>query len=150
LTELQEGVAAFRNAYLQAGAGASHGMDRAKSQIEGTLRRIMVRTERLASSSDRNGMLREEPLGQNSLVARDFRAFRHLDRIAQQIDAGDQVEFWKSTSYPLNLMEGYKVKQLLKSALEDGDGASLEPLLTEARDHLLSWRDLQRYARIDP
>jgi len=150
LTKLREGVVGFRDAYLNAGAGGAANIDQAKTQIEGILRRIMVRTERLASTADRDGMLREEPLGQDSLTPRDFRAFRHFDRIAQHIDAGDQVEFWKSTSYPLNLMEGYKVKQQLKSALENEDAASLDPLLADAKDHLLRWRDLQKYARIDP
>jgi hypothetical protein len=123
------------------GAGGAANIDRAKSQIEGTLRRIMVRTERLASTADRNGMLREEPLAQDSLTPRDFRAFRHFDRIAQHIDAGDQVGVD---------MEGHKVKQQLKSALETEEAASLDPLLAAARDHLLRWRDLQKYARIDP
>jgi hypothetical protein len=150
LAELREGVSAFREAYLHAGAGGAASIDQPKAQIERTLRRIMVRTERLASTADRNGMLREEPLAQDSLTPRDFRAFRHFDRIAQHIDAGDQVEFWKSTSYPLNLMEGYKVKQQLKSALENDDAASLDPLLAAARDHLLQWKDVRNYVRIDP
>jgi hypothetical protein len=150
LAELREGVSAFRGAYLDAGAGGAASMGQPKAQIEGTLRRIMVRTERLASTADRNGMLREEALAQDSLTPRDFRAFRHFDRIAQHIDAGDQVEFWKSTSYPLNLMEGYKIKQQLKSALENEGAASLDPLLAGAREHLLRWKDLRNYARIGP
>jgi hypothetical protein len=41
-------------------------------------------------------------------------------------------------------------KQQLNTSLENEDATALDPLLTGARDHLLRWRDLQKYARIDP
>ena len=36
----------------------------AKEEIEGVLRKVMVRTERLAASDDRDGMLIENHVGQ--------------------------------------------------------------------------------------
>ena len=75
----------------------------------------MVRTERLAVSADRNGMLREEFFSVDSINPNDFCRFVYLDRIANQIRSGDQVEYWKSSSYPLNLMENYKFKNYLKN-----------------------------------
>ena len=150
LADLEGGVQAFREAYIQLGVGGAPGLKRAKVRIEGVLRKIMVRTERLAASQDRNGMLREEHVGQNDVRARDFISFSRLDRIARHMDSGDQVEFWKSTAYPLNLMEGYKIKRQLKSMLEGEERSSLEPLLKAAEGHLLKWKDVQAYRELDP
>ncbi|MFV2045409.1 MAG: hypothetical protein ACC700_19530, partial [Anaerolineales bacterium] len=148
LAELKGAVRAYRDAYLQIGGGQR--LESAKARMENVLRHIMVRTERLAASLDRNGMLMEAHVGEDAMNPRDFLAFRHFDRISRHIGSGDQIEFWKSTSYPLNLMEGYQVKAHLRSALEEQKRTSLDRLLNEAEEHLLHWKDIQAYREVDP
>ena len=88
--------------------------------------------------------------GNDRIRPRDFAAFDNLDSIAQHLGSGDQVEYWKSSAYPLNLMEGYKVKKQLETALQSEDGNGLAPLLKKGEKHLLQWRDVQAYRRINP
>jgi hypothetical protein len=150
MKQLEQAVQAYRDAYMTIHAGGGERIAQAKSQIEAILGQIMVRTERLAASEDRNGMLKEKCIGFDAIRSTDFLAFKHLDHIARAMDAGDQVEYWKSTAYPLNLMEGYKVKQQLKSVLEEGSVRPLSQDLKDARPYLLTWKDIRKYELIDP
>ena len=61
----------------------------------------MSRTERLASTPDRDGMLVERPLPGAKLDAEDLRSWRTFDDVARQIDRHDVFEYWRSTPYPL-------------------------------------------------
>ena len=150
LAALEDGVASFRDAYLRIENGQEDSLQRAKKKIEGVLRRVVARTERLAASEDRNGMLSENHVGQGMVRARDFVAFNRIDAIANHLESGDQVEYWKSSAYPLNLMENYKIKQQLERSLKSDDENGLTPLLKKAEKHLLRWTDIQAYKRIDP
>ncbi len=150
LRDLEKGVSAYREAYLQLGISGKEQISKAKHDLEAILKKVMVRTERLAVSEDRNGMLDERCSGQDQIHPRDLSAFVKLDRIARHMRAGDQVEYWKSTAYPLNLMEGYKVKRQLKEALENEEGGDLSKLLRDAEPHFLKWKDIQAYKEIDP
>ncbi|NVM57201.1 MAG: DEAD/DEAH box helicase, partial [Desulfobacterales bacterium] len=76
--------------------------------------------------------------------------FVHLDRIARAVDADDQVEYWKSSAYPLNLMDDYKFKRKFEEALSEPDTTGLANLLIQAQRHLLSWDAIHRYQAIDP
>ena len=58
----------------------------------------MVRTERLAASLDRNGMLREVSAGAE-VDADDLRAYLGMQRVARVIEAPDVIEYWKSAPY---------------------------------------------------
>jgi len=150
LERLREGIQEYRQAYLDIDDGPDQRLKQAKANIEAVLRKIMVRTERLAASQDRNGMLEESQVGERTLSPRDFLAFRHFDHITRELGSGDMIEFWKSTAFPLNLMDGYKVKASLKSAIEDGGESSLKQLLNHAQGHLLHWKDIRTYQEVDP
>ena len=150
LERLETAIDRYRRAMLNVGVGERRELQEAKASIEHILRRVMVRTERLAVSADRNGMLRETFIAQDQIRPTDLRGFVHLDRIAKAIGAGDQVEYWKSSAYPLNLMDDYKVKRELASALEKRDTTGLVNLLKDAQHHLLSWDAFQAYQAIDP
>ncbi len=122
----------------------------ARTEIETILRKVMVRTERLSATEDRNGMLKETTFARDSVRSSDLRSFVSLDRIAHLIDAGDQVEYWKSSAYPLNLMENYVLKRRLKSALSENNHAELHDWLRKSSDSLLHWEDIQDYQPVDP
>ena len=122
----------------------------ARNQVEHELRRVMSRTERLSSTPDRNGMLVECPLEGVQLAAEDLRSWRTFDDIARQIDRHDVFEYWRSTPYPLNLMErnSYQVRTKFQAAAERNDPA-LRARLQRARG-LLDWEEIRRYHRVDP
>ena len=126
----------------------------ARSAIEERLRRVMVRTERLSVTTDRNGMLEcsEERYGR--VRPEDLRQYRTIDSVAQLLNKNDPVEYWKSSPYLLNAMDrrGYKIKE---SFVQEVDGQAvvddeLLRTLRTTRDGLLQWRDVEAYRRIDP
>ncbi len=121
----------------------------AKTSIEAILRRVMVRTERLAASADRNGMLAETLVARDQVSAADLESYVDMDRIAQILGADDQVEYWKSAAYPLNLMDDYQLKRELTRALADRSREDLTAALMQASPHLLHWQSVQAYAPVD-
>jgi hypothetical protein len=120
-----------------------------KQNMESILRKVMVRTERLAASADRNGMLEETVGSENKLSPEDLVAFAHLDRVAQFLKVENQVEYWKSSAYPLNLMDEYKIKQQFHKVVKEASHHDLYELLENSEHYLLHWSDIQKYHRID-
>ena len=94
----------------------------------------MSRTERLSSTPDRDGMLVERPLPGVELAAQDLRSWRTFDDVARRIDRHDVFEYWRSTPYPLNLMErnSYQVRTKFQAAVERNDPA-VAATLAESR-----------------
>jgi hypothetical protein len=118
--------------------------------IELCLRKVMCRTERLASTTDRNGMLKEVQAPQRPMVLGDFLEYRLLSKLAYQVEADDPIELWKSSPYLINIMEEtYRLKSLIHDAIETED----LPVIAALRD-LLPWqlpaRAMERYQIIDP
>lgn len=122
-----------------------------KTQLETNLRRVMVRTERLASSADRNGMLIEMSCPDAQLAAHDLFAYLSLQQIARLLGHHDTLEYWKSSPYLLNFMDEYKLKQLLKSdELPPAYEAALAQTCADGNALLLPWHEIVAYAEIDP
>jgi hypothetical protein len=120
-----------------------------KRRVEKRLRRFMVRTERLAVTGDRNGMLTEVPMPEMALTPEDVRTYARLDHLSQQLKSGDVLDYWKSAPYLLNFMSDYKLKKDLGGALAKGTvPASVTRLVAETP--LLSRNALDAYERIDP
>jgi len=78
----------------------------------------MARTERLASSKSRGGMLLDAPPADASLHAVDVRGFLGAQSIADILEQGDVVEYWKSAPYLFNFMENYALKRAFKCTPE--------------------------------
>ncbi len=150
ISALRQAVENYRQRLLRWGVEGPESVRAARNTIEQTLRQVMVRTEKLAASPDRNGMIREIKTAQDRIQPDDLQAFIQLDSIARVLRAGDQVEYWKSTSYPLNLMEGYKVKKSMQEALQTTAAPELAQLLQRAQKHLLSWESIEQYQPINP
>ena len=149
--QLQTAIAVYRNALFRLGIDPnSHNqLHHSKVLIENTLRNVMVRTERLAVSADRNGMLSETCEAQNLVNFRDLVSFVHLDQISRDLNVEDQVEYWKSSSYPLNLMDGYKLKRKFESTCKEKPDILFERL-SKAHLYFLEWKSFQEYQEIDP
>ncbi len=135
----------FRRALMDVGSGDNRALLRWKRLIEARLRRVMVRTERLAVTSDRSGMLADHELAGASLAASDVRAFATVDRVSRHLRTGDVTDFWKSSPYLLNFMNDYKLKRELR-------GAAADTALVEKVDlsTLLPKDAVEAYEAVDP
>ena len=80
------------------------------------LRRVMVRTERLASTPDRDGMLAEAETAGTRARGQDLHDFRSSRGCATALGQQDMLEYWRSSPYVLELMDGYVVKKELERA----------------------------------
>src|ERR1035441_4884159 len=78
----------------------------------------MARTERLASSKARGGMLLDAPPTDGSLHAVDVRAYLGAQSLGDAVEQGDVVEYWKSAPYLFNFMDNYALKKAFRNAPE--------------------------------
>ena len=122
-----------------------------KADIQRWLRRVMARTERLAVTDDRAGMLTQIAPKDVQLQPGDLLAYVELQSVARNLEMQDTLEYWKSSSYLLNFMEDYKLKRSFHTALERADTRrALSRTLSRAKHLLLSWEDLEQYRALDP
>ena len=118
-------------------------------RVRDRLRPVMARTERLSSTSDRNGMLQTVAVPV-SLERTDVDGYLAAATAAELLGQRDVTEFWKSGPYLLNFMEGYALKRAFDGVADGGSApAGLAALIADGRG-LLGWEALSRYERIDP
>lgn len=121
-----------------------------KERIEARLRRVMCRTERLAITADRNGMVVERATRASAIRRSDVTGYRAIDTLARAVDAGDCVELWKSAPYLLNLMDDhYQLKRRVVEAIEEGD-ADVVQALRGAHGALLQPAEIEQFRELDP
>ena len=123
---------------------------RIKREIESRLRRIMSRTERLAVSTESDGMLREVPCTGLELTAGDVQDFLALEKIGSEVRQPQVLEYWKSAPYLLSFMDDYKLKTEVVAMLDIPSGNRLAKLLADSGRVSLSWEEVEAYARLDP
>lgn len=150
LATMREGMLAPHDAPTVARAVA------ARDAVEHELRRVISRTERLAATRERDGMLGELALPGVEVTAGDLLDYASLDDVAQAVHAAsgsqrqDVLEFWRSTPYTLNLMDRrtYKVKTLFDDAVA-AEAPTVTSALASARG-LLPYDVVEAYERLDP
>ena len=121
-----------------------------KTGLETALRSVMVRTERLAKSSDRNGMLKEVVSGGHSLAAIDIDHYLAHARIGAALNGSSIIEYWKSAPFLLNFMDEYQLKKEFKSSANAKTDPVLRDQMLRNKGALLSHGDIKRYRAIDP
>ena len=84
----------------------------ARKAIEGQLRQVMVRTERVSSTKERDSMLTERARTV-SVSPEDLVEASAVSKVAEVLDAPEIVEYWKSSPYLLNFMRDYDLKKKL-------------------------------------
>lgn len=141
---------AYRDGLFALGTPGSSTLDEAKDAVEQELRQVMVRTERLAASADRNGMLCEV-LPPMLLTSGDVATYIAYATIAAQVEQGDITEYWKSAPFLFNFMDEYQ----LKAAFTDAVGRpksmpAIRAALAACPGALLNWDDVERYRTLDP
>lgn len=137
-------LATFRHALLHLPSTGIEAVLTVRAQIEERLRTVMVRTERLAVTENRSGMLNECESPALQLDARDIHGFVALDSLARHLRVGDVLEYWKSAPYLLNFMEQYKLANAVTAAEEAGERLPVDA------SSLLPWGDVEAYRRVDP
>lgn len=151
-SRLESVIASYRESLLDLGRGAAdlEKLRAASRGLEDHLRTVMVRTERLASTRDRNGMLAETP-GVAPLREEDFHAYRGLQEVARAVDAPDTLELWKSAPYLLSFVDDqYELGRARDAKLSTPGGrAALEPAIRTSRS-TLSWDEAQSFRAIEP
>jgi hypothetical protein len=137
-------LSAYRRALLRAGDDGVEPAVRCKQEIEKQLRSVMVRTERLAITGDRNGMLAAARSPDSDLRPDDLRSFLEADRLSRDLGTGDVLEYWKSIPYPVNYLDDYKLGRALEAAERAGGRPEMP------RVGLLPWPRIREYRTIDP
>ncbi|WP_146207213.1 helicase-related protein [Nocardioides silvaticus] len=128
-------------------AGDREGASAARDRAQAELRRIMSRTERLATSAHRDGMVVERTLPSVRLEPDDVRDYRRLHRVSRVLESQDPLEFWRAAPYVLELMESYQVKQKLQR--HDAHDPALVAALSGGGARL-RWDDVRDYLAVDP
>lgn len=145
--ELSQELRTFRT-MLQA-LPASHGKAiETRARIEQRLRRVIVRTERVGSTRDRDSMV-EEPQMSLTIAPTDLAQAAAVANIARVLDAPEIVEYWKSAPYLLNFMRDYSLKRLLAEQATKPPTALLDALKL-ARPTMLRRELLDAYEPLDP
>jgi len=139
----------FRNELLR-GTGNHRTLLTLKHAIEERLRQVMVRTERLAVTPDRDGMLVSKPTPGLELRTDDLESYIAHARLADELNEYDVIDYWKSAPYLLNFMDGYKLTRTLHSRIESQELGGLPEVLRGLKRFMLNQTDVQAYAAIDP
>ncbi|MDP9437481.1 MAG: DEAD/DEAH box helicase family protein, partial [Actinomycetota bacterium] len=145
----QATLAKYRRSLFRLHEDGPEQAESAKRKLEDRLRRVMVRTEKLTASQNREGMLVEVSQAALRLDALDLEGYVSLRRVLEITGGGDALEYWKSAPYLLNFMDGYKLKQKFVEALQER-GEELVEAMDSANGLLISSKEISRYAEVDP
>lgn len=115
LEEVKKLLSAMRRELVSPGSGEKTGRE-TKRSLEKDLLSVMCRTERGRSSGDSNAMLTRTPIAVQ-LRPEDLRAARDVYRLADWVEAGDQMEYWKSVPWMCFFMRDYELGQKLDGVL---------------------------------
>ena len=139
----------YQQTVLEAGRSNTPTSGAARRELETELRKVMARTERLASTTDRNGMLRETVKQIGGLTADDVNAYVGLERLSNRLDGGSMLEYWKSVPCFLNFTDGYKLGNRLDEALSDPTERKETKRLVAAVEGQVDWQQWRRYQPLD-
>ncbi len=138
----------FRRALHGLGLGTDEEAERARTAIETSLRRVMVRTERVPATERRDAML-SEPKVKVTLQPSDLKQAVLVDRVAKALNTWNAIEYWKSCPYLLNVMKEYEMKKLLRGQAKR-PSPELVDALSRAKNQLLRRGHFERYSPLDP
>jgi len=122
-----------------------------KRCLETELRRVMCRTEKLAVTDDRSGMLKEMDSSGAVLRPEHIQSYLDTNRVADELGHRDVVDYWKASPFLLNFMDAdhYKLKAMLRDGLDDQD-EGLDDALCKSEGALLGRKAWENYHKIDP
>ena len=92
-----------------------------RKSIESRLRNIMVRTDRVNATDQRDAMISTVTDPRVIPNTSDIVAYASLQKIAVKLGQADLMEYWRSAPYPLSFLSGYGLQALLKKKLSHAD-----------------------------
>ena len=150
---VERAVASYREALLSLGQpGATEKLETARGALESQLRDVMVRTERLASTADRNGMLVEMATPPTNVRESDLQQYLAVAQVARELEADDTLELWKSSPYILNFADdNYKLgRKMRECAADPEDRQRLAKTMSSSKCVTFPVAAADEYAEIDP
>jgi hypothetical protein len=151
---LEATIAEYTSAlYDLAEDGSTDRLARARTVLEQRLRKVMVRTERLAATADRNGMLVARPAEAGELDPRAVLDYAVLQSCSQVLDERDCIELWKSVPYLISFLDGesYAFKRrIVESASDPALRGPVAQSISALETATLPWDAIRSYSRIDP
>lgn len=148
LDHLKRDFAEYRKGLLDPEAYGTQRLIHTRDLIRNRLLKVMSRTERVPATKDRDSMIQgQEPRA----IPRpgDLRDARAIQELARHLYSQSIVEYWKSSPYLLNVMKGYKIKELFEESLQSPSRDILKAL-DDVDDHLLKAGQIDRYKQLDP
>ena len=148
--ELKHELSRFGAALRRAAAGEPDQVERVemtKRAVEGSLRDVMARTERVAASDDRNAMVVEDRRIA-SVTASDVGQYIAADALFRAVGAQDPMPFWKSAPYLAHFMHGYRFHDRLVEAIDTPD--KIIDVLKHHDSAFLKAETLRSWGSIDP
>ncbi len=143
--ELETEMRRFRNALQTLPRGFDAAKD-IKAGIEGTLRRVIARTERVPETADRDAMMQDIDVPV-TVEAGDLIEARAVACVADAADAPGTVEYWKSVPYLLSFVRDYKLGQRLEH-LKDAPPEALVDAIKGAKSAQIDKRAVEAYRAI--
>jgi hypothetical protein len=141
----------YRNAVFRIAQGGLEELADIRARLEQILRSVMVRTERLAVTPDRSGMLAERPVAEMRLEPRDITSYAENQRFAGLVEHNDTMEFWKASPWLLNFMEDYALAKDIRQRIEDAPrDPDLRRAINDSKHSLINWADVEAFRRLDP
>jgi hypothetical protein len=145
----QSALTLYGRELLRIGSDDGTALKRARDEVTSILRRVMVRTERLAVTENRDGMLKEVTCSKVLVTERDLDSFLALQDLARSLDVAEVMEYWKSAPYLLNFMDDYDLKQKFSRVIE-GSQVPIPTIEATDRGLFLNNEDVTAYRELDP
>ena len=147
--QIQSDLQAMRLAIHGRSQTSKEGAQAIRDRLQDALLKVMVRTERVRTTGERDAMVKDCVIPAPIMPA-DLQQALLVEKVARALNAGDTVEYWKSCPYLLNFMgAGYRLKELLKDHIPRPSVAVLAAL-DDGKDALLSAANLESYKPIEP
>ena len=103
-----------------------------RDTIQGSLLRVMSRTERRGRASGGDPMLQPKTMTVD-LKVNDVEAYLRAREVAATVDAPGVLEYWKSTPYLLSFMDRYKLSQSVRDNIEREPKGTVAQLIRQGR-----------------
>jgi len=141
----------FRSEVYRAHEDGARGLREVKEALEAELAQVVARTERLPSTADGSGMVRHVADGVAVPSVAELCDYPPLQRLSDLMDAGSMLEYWKSSPYLMNFMQGYKVKKELRKRVKaEAVDPEVGSALAAAQRALLTRKEIEAYSAVDP
>ena len=107
--------------------GARDGLMAIRQRIQGRLRDVMARTERVGATDQGDSMVEEAAI-LATLTPSDVRQYLWADEVLGAVGDRDPMPYWKSAAYLPQFMHGYRFNERLATTLEEAP-AEIEEVL---------------------